>query len=601
VRESTTPALFAIPERASLADYVTRNAAEAPQTPLFSVKVDGGWEDVTAARFRDEVVAVAKGLVASGVGVGDRVGIFAQTRYEWTLLDFAAWTAGAVPVPIYATSSAEQVQWILGDSGAVACVVENAEFQARVDGVRADLPQLAHVWQIEQDAVARLVRAGQDVPDAELAARREAVTAASVATIIYTSGTTGRPKGCVLTHGNFMAECESSVAANPPIFTTGPDGLQPATLLFLPLAHVFGRAAQVCCMLARVRLAYAGDVKTLAEDLATSRPTFIMSVPYVLEKLYNKARQKAHAEGKGRIFETAVDTAIGYSTALDTGRPSLALRAKHGAFDRLVYTKFRAALGGRVRFVVSGGAALGERLGHFFRGTGMTVLEGYGLTETTAAATANAHDRVRIGTVGRPMPGLSVRIADDGEVLLRGGQVFGSYWNNEQATADAFTDGWFLTGDLGELDDDGYLRITGRKKELLVTSGGKNVAPAVIEDRIRAHPLVSQCMVVGDGRAFVSALVTIDPETLEAWKAEHNKSAGATVPDLVDDPDLVAAVQGAVDEANQAVSRAESVRKFRILGTDFTVEDGHLTPSLKLKRHVAIKEFATEIEELYKP
>jgi long-chain acyl-CoA synthetase len=597
MREFSVPALVDSTETGGLADLVWTNAAEAPHAVVFSRKVDGRWQDVTARQFRSEVLAVARGLVASGVGPGDRVGLFSRTRYEWTLLDFAIWAAGGVVVPIYATSSAEQVQWILSDSAAVACVVEGPEHEDLVAQVRDALPDLRHVWRFDGGGVEAIVAAGADVDDETVEARRAGVRAEDVATIIYTSGTTGRPKGCVLTHRNFFVDADNSVELLHPLFKGERD--EPSTLLFLPLAHVFGRAVEIGCVKDRVRLGHTADVNDLLEDLAAFRPTFILSVPHVFERVYNRARQKARSEGRGRIFEAAAATATAYSRALERGRPPLGLRARHALFDRLVYSKLRAALGGRVRYAVSGGAPLGERLTHFFRGIGLTVLEGYGLTETTAGSTINSPGQVRIGTVGRPFPGTTIRIADDGEILIRGGQVFSGYWNNEAATAEAFVDGWFATGDVGELDDDGYLRITGRKKELLVTAGGKNVAPAVIEDRIRAHPLVSQCIVVGDNRPFVGALVTVDQEMFPHWKAEHGKPAEATVADLLDDPDLLATLQEAVDAGNDAVSRAESVRRFRVLPGDFTVENGYLTPSLKLRRGVITKDFGAEIEKIY--
>jgi long-chain acyl-CoA synthetase len=587
----------AVVETASgtLTDLIVTNATEAPAHPVFSRRVGDGWQDVTAREFHDEVAALARGLVALGVQPGDRVGIMSKTRYEWTLADFAIWYAGAVAVPIYETSSAEQVQWILGDSGAVACFVETAEHEAQVEAVKGELPQLRNIWQFVRGDVASLSAEGAAVPDVDLEARRSAVKPGDLATIIYTSGTTGRPKGCQLSHSNFLTEVTNAVEGGKELFN--PAG---ATLLFLPLAHVFARVIQVACVYSRSRMGHTADVRNLLDDLASFQPTFILSVPRVFEKVFNSASQKAHAEGKGRIFDAAAATAIAYSEALDTGGPALGLRLRHGLFDRLVYSKLRAALGGRVEFAVSGGAPLGARLGHFFRGIGVLVLEGYGLTETTAATTVNLPSHVKIGTVGRPVPGSAVRIADDGEVLVSGGIVFGGYWHNDAATSEALSaDGWFHTGDIGELDEDGFLRITGRKKELIVTAGGKNVAPAVLEDRIRAHALVSQCMVVGDGQPFVAALVTIDPEAFPHWRQQHGKPEDATVRELVEDPDLLASVQEAIDDGNRAVSRAEAIKKFRILPVDFTEEGGQLTPTLKLKRNVVIKEFAGDIDALY--
>jgi long-chain acyl-CoA synthetase len=585
------------PYGGGLADLIYTNAAEVPDTVVFSRKVNDGWQDVTAAQFRDEVVAVGRGLIGSGIGAGDRVGILAATRYEWTLFDFAIWAVGAVPVPIYATSSIEQMQWILSDSGTVAVVVENDELAARVDAARAEVPTLKQVWNIEKGAVDELVAVGATETAEAVDARRKAVKASDVATIIYTSGTTGRPKGCVLTHANFHAEGANVVEMLAPVFR-GSRIEETSTLLFLPLAHVFGRMVEVGAVQARARLGHTADIKKVTEDLATFKPTFILSVPYVLEKVYNGARQKAHASGKGKIFDLAAATAIAYSEA--GGRAGLPLKLKHALFDRLVYSKLRAALGGKAKYAISGGAALGLRLTHFFRGVGLTVLEGYGLTETTAASTVNSPAKFKPGTVGHPLPGVTVRIADDGEVLVKGGQVFTGYWQNDAATTAALTeDGWFATGDLGELDDEGFLKITGRKKEILVTSGGKNVAPAVIEDRIAAHPLVGQAMVVGDGKSYIAALITIEPDYFTYWKSANGKPAGASVADLVEDAQLNAEIQAAVDDGNKAVSKAESVRRFRILTAEFTPETGHLTPSLKLKRSVIMKDFAADVDALY--
>ncbi|WP_405645775.1 AMP-dependent synthetase/ligase [Streptomyces uncialis] len=596
MREFSLPALYEVPTDGNLTDIVRRNATRHPDVAVIARKVDGAWRDVPARAFLADVEAAAKGLIAAGVGPGDRVALMSRTRYEWTLLDFAIWSAGGVTVPVYETSSPEQVEWILSDAGAVACVVELDTHAASVESVRGRLPSLAHVWQIDAGGVEELRRLGADVTDAEVTERGSLAKADDPATIIYTSGTTGRPKGCVLTHRSFLAECGNVVERLRPLFRTG----ECSVLLFLPLAHVFGRMVQIAPMMAPIKLGCVPDVRQLTDELASFRPTLVLGVPRVFEKVYNGARAKAQADGKGKIFDRAADTAIAYSRSLDTpSGPGLGLRLKHKLFDKLVYGKLRAVLGGNGEYAISGGAPLGERLGHFFRGIGFTVLEGYGLTETCAATTFNPWDRQKIGTVGQPLPGSVVRIADDGEVLLHGEHLFAGYWNNEAATAEALRDGWFHTGDLGTLDEDGYLRITGRKKEIIVTAGGKNVAPAVIEDRIRAHALVAECMVVGDGRPFVGALITLDEEFLGRWASEHGKPSGATAASLRDDPDLLAAVQGAVDDGNAAVSKAESVRRFRVLPTQFTEDSGHLTPSMKLKRNVVAKDFADEIEAIY--
>ncbi|MGN6333590.1 MAG: AMP-dependent synthetase/ligase [Motilibacteraceae bacterium] len=595
MNEISVPPLLAERSTGNLADLVVDNAAHAPHRVVFSRKVGDRWQDVTAREFLAEVTDVAKGLVAAGIEPGQRVGLMSKTRYEWTLCDFAIWMAGGVTVPIYETSSAEQVQWILSDSGAVAAILESPKHAAVFGEVSASLPGVARTWVLDEGGLDELVSAGDAVPDADVEARRTIATPSSLATIIYTSGTTGRPKGVELTHGNFLAEVDNGIGQLEPLFRDQ----DASTLLFLPLAHVFARVIQVGCVISRTRMGHTADIKNLLDDFAGFQPTFILSVPRVFEKIYNSAEQKAQAGGKGKIFHQAAETAISYSESLDRGGAPLPLRLKHALFDRLVFAKLRQAMGGKVRYAVSGGAPLGTRLGHFFRGAGITVLEGYGLTETTAAATVNTTDKVRIGTVGRPIPGCGVRIAEDGEVMLKGGHVFGAYWRNPEASAEALTeDGWFHTGDIGELDDEGFLRITGRKKELIVTAGGKNVAPAVLEDRLRAHPLVSQCIVVGDNQPFIGALITLDEEALPTWLKIKGKPE-APAADLVADPDVVAEIQAAVDDANKAVSHAEAIKKFRILPVDFTEEGGQLTPSLKLKRSVVLKDFGAEVDALY--
>ncbi|WP_067438126.1 AMP-dependent synthetase/ligase [Nocardioides jensenii] len=593
MREFATPLTVEIPATGNVTDDVVVNARDHADTVVFSRRTEDGWTDVTAAEFHDQVASVAKGLIAAGIEAGDRVALLSKTRYEWTLLDYAIWFAGAATVPIYETSSTDQIGWILENSGAKAVVAEGADHLAKVTGLRKNLPALNHVWTFEDNAVDVLTSLGADIDDATLEKRRTATTPLDLATLIYTSGTTGRPKGCMLTHGNFMFELGSAVHELDRLFKDE----KGSTLLFLPLAHVFARIIQVGCIKARVRLGHSADIKNLVEDLGVFQPTFILAVPRVFEKVFNTASQKAAADGRGKIFQRAADTAIAWSRAQDSGRVPLRIRAQHALFDKLVYGKLRAALGGECQYAVSGGAPLGERLGHFYRGIGLVILEGYGLTETTAALTVNLPDAQKVGTVGRPLGGTTARIADDGELLFKGGQVFAGYWDNEAATAEALTDGWFHTGDVGELDDEGFVRITGRKKEILVTAGGKNVAPAVLEDRIRAHALVSQCIVVGDGEPFIGALVTIDPESFPHWAQEHGKSG--SIADLVDDPDLRAAVQAAVDDANKAVSKAESIRKFTILPIDWTEEDGQLTPSLKLKRNVVMREHRADVAELY--
>jgi long-chain acyl-CoA synthetase len=594
MKEFTEAAVVDPPKEGSLVDHLTENVAAYGGSVALRRKTPSGWSDMTFTQFHDEVRAVAKGIAAAGVQPGDRIGVMSSTRYEWTLVDYAIWYAGAVSVPIYETSSAEQVEWCLSDSGAVAVFLEGPRHAAVFQDVREALPNVATAWVFEDGAIAALKAAGAVVGDDDLDARRATLTPESIATIIYTSGTTGRPKGCVLSHGNLMFEVDAVVKGMPNVFTA-----EGSTLLFLPIAHVFGRVIELGCIRARVTLGHT-DITNAVADMGDFHPTFLLAVPRVFEKIYNGARQVARDGGKGAIFERGASVAIEYSQALDKGGPSLLLRVQHIVFDRLLYGKLRGKMGGEVAYAVSGGAALGSRLGHFFRGIGINVLEGYGLTETSAAHTVNRPDKVKIGSVGRPVPGSSVRIADDGEILLKGPQVFQGYWNNDQATAEVMEpDGWFHSGDIGELDDQGFLRITGRKKELLVTAGGKNVAPAVLEDRIRSHHLVSQCMVVGDGKPYIAALVTIDVEALPAWKNEAGKPASATVAELAHDADLRSEIQQAVDRANKAVSSAEAIKKFEILPSDWTEEGGQLTPSMKLKRNVVMAEFAKEVEALY--
>jgi long-chain acyl-CoA synthetase len=596
VREFSVPATTEVGPDEALTDMLVENVTRHGDEVGLRRRVDGRWTDVTWAQFGEEVRGVAKGLIAAGVAAGDRVALQARTRYEWTVLDYAIWTAGGVVVPVYETSSPDQVAWILSDSGATAAVVERDEHATAVESVRDRAPDLRAVYVIDDDAIGTLTVAGQEVPDGELDARRATVRADSLATLIYTSGTTGRPKGCELTHRNILFEIGNGITLLDRFMGAGG-----SLLLFIPLAHVLARVLQVGAIKNRTVIGHTPDVKNLVEDLGEFKPTFVLAVPRVFEKVYNSAKAKAEGDGKGRVFDRAAQVAIDWSRAQDTGGPGLALRAQHALFDRLVYGKLRAALGGRCLGAISGGAPLGERLGHFFRGIGVTVFEGYGLTETTAAASVNHDDALRIGTVGRPLPGVAFAVADDGEVLIRGGIVMRGYWHNPAATEEAVdADGWFHTGDLGEIDADGFVRITGRKKEILVTAGGKNVAPAVLEDRLRAHRLVSQCIVVGDQRPFIAALITLDEEALPQWLAAKGKDTGLTAAQLTEDPDVLAELDAAVADANKAVSHAEAIKKFRVLGTDFTEDNGMLTPSLKLKRAVVLKKFDAEVEALYR-
>ena len=579
----------------TLADLPRRNADAVPGESAFSrMGASGGWNDITFHQFADEVTALAKGFVAAGIGQGDRIGVMSRTRYEWTLVDFAAWTAGAVVVPIYETSSPEQVEWILLDSGAKCLVVESARHREVVEEVRDRLPALTEIVEIDGGGIEDLKARGMEVPDAALVEARAGLNRTSAATIIYTSGTTGRPKGVLLTHGNFLDLVENAVEKlGSYVLTPGS-----STLLFLPLAHVFARFIEVLCVAARVRMGHAPDIKTLLDDFGSFKPTFVLAVPRVFEKIFNSAEAKAAAGGKEKIFHRAATVAIAYSEALDRQGPGLVLRLQHLLFDKLVYGKLREAMGGQVRYAVSGGAPLGTRLGHFFRGIGVNILEGYGLTESTAPLSVNIPGNVKIGTVGPPLPGTSIRVADDGEILAKGVGVFTAYHQNDQATSEAIRDGWFHTGDIGDIDEDGYLRITGRKKEILVTAAGKNVAPAVLEDRLRAHPLVSQCIVVGDQKPFIGALITLDAEMWPLWAPTHGLE-NVSFEKARTHPKVLEALQHAVDRANEAVSKAESIRKFTVLPRDFTEANGYLTPSLKLKRNIVMKDFEAEVESLY--
>jgi long-chain acyl-CoA synthetase len=593
MEQFSVPPLVPLATSGNLNQLVTDRLRTEPDRVILSRPIGDSWHPVTAREFEEEVRATAKGLVAAGIQIGDRIGLMARTRYEWTVLDFAIWSAGAVSVPIYETSSTEQINWILSDSGATALIVETP--QNKEVATPGLTPNIHSVWTITEGAMSHLLDGGRGISDQEIENRRSAANPDSLATLIYTSGTTGNPKGVHLTHGNFLFECGNVVQGASDLFLKKGG----STLLFLPIAHVFGRMVEVGAITAGLHLAHCGDITRLPKDLGTFKPTFVLAVPRIFEKIYNGAEAKAEAGGKGKVFKKASDVAIAYSKAMDAKSVSPILKLQHTLFDKLVYAKIRHAMGGRVEAAISGGAPLGTRLGHFFRGIGVNILEGYGLTETTAGATLNLTWAQKVGSVGRPLPGATIKIADDGEVLIKGGIIMKGYWQNDQANRDVFTDdGFFRSGDLGSIDSDGYLSIVGRKKELIVTSGGKNVAPAVLEDRVKSHPLISQCLVVGDNRPFIAALITIDPDALKIWSAA-NKKDGASIAALTHDPDLIAVVQTAVDEANKAVSRAESIRKFQILPVDFTIADGQLTAKMSVKRHVVGQQFASQIEALY--
>jgi long-chain acyl-CoA synthetase len=594
MRQVSVPAAIPMPITDTLGTIPGRNAARWPDRPAYALRGTTGWTTVTAAQFHEQVQAVARGLVARGIRPGDPVGVLAPTSYPWTVLDFALWAAGAFAVPIYDSSSQEQVEWIVADSGLVAVVADTEQLAGSVGQPREDgLP----VWIIADGLLEALAAEGADVDPAEIAARTAATRPEDPATIVYTSGTTGRPKGCVITHASLMFVVRTLVAGTGPVVTT--PGAR--TVLFLPLAHVLGRGAHLFCAEGGMQVAHCPDPKLLVQDITSFQPTFLVGVPRIFEKIFNASQQKAHDGGRGAIFDRATRVAIEHARAQRAGRPSPWLRAQHAVFDRLVYAKLRAALGGHLAYAITGGASLGERLGLFYAGIGLTVMEGYGLTESTASGTFNRADAARVGTVGQPMPGTEVAISDDGEIWLRGPHLMAGYHHLPEATAGAIDpDGWLHTGDRGEVDDDGFLRITGRTKEIIVTAGGKNVAPAVLEDRIQAHRLISHAVVVGEGRPFVGALITLDPEALAAWARSHGRPSAALA-DLADDPELRAEVQAAVDDANNAVSRAESIRAWRLLDLEFTQESGHVTPSLKLKRSVITEDLAHEIEAIYTP
>jgi long-chain acyl-CoA synthetase len=597
VREFSVPASFSVGEHDNVVSSVFSHERDDPDHVILQRLVDGVWTDVTCKQVAEQIRGAALGLIAEGVAPGDRVAVLSATRYEWPILDFAILAAGAVTVPIYETSSAEQVKFVLQDSGAVLIFAESDAHAANIEQFAHELPALRKVLRIDGSgtpALDALTDAGKAVDAKQLDDRLAGLTSADPATLIYTSGTTGRPKGCQLTHSNLLYEIRGAKDCFPTQLAKGE-----RMLVFLPLAHVLARAITVAAFTNKVTLGFTSDIKNLVPTFAVFKPTLVVSVPRVFEKVYNTAEQNAETGGKGKIFAAAAETAIEWSKAQDSGKAGFVLKLKHALFDKLVYGKLRAALGGNCHAAISGGAPLGARLGHFYRGAGLSIYEGYGLTETSAAITVNRVSDLRVGSVGKLLPGNSMKLGEDGELLVKGGVVFSGYWGNEAETNAVFSDGWFHTGDLGAIDDDGFLTIIGRKKEIIVTAGGKNVAPAILEDRLRAHPLISQAMAVGDAKPFIAALITIDPEAFGGWKERNLKNAGASVGDLAVDPDLVAEIDLAVKSANQAVSKAEAIRKFRILPVDFTEDTGELTPTMKVKRKVVAEKFAADIEGLY--
>ena len=595
MQQYDAPAVVEADPTANVTDLLLERVRLTPDRPLFALPTPaGGWQNVTAAEFHAQVVALAKGLVSAGIQPGDKIGMMCKTRYEWSLLDFATWFAGAVLVPVYETSSPSQIHWDLSDSGAIAMVTETAEQFSRFDEVRADLPLVEQAWQIDLGDLAKLAAAGTDVSDEEIERRRAIAQGSDLATLIYTAGTTGKPKGVVLTHSNFVELVRNASKRLPEIVND-----ESSTLLFITMAHVFARFISVLNIYGGVKTGHQSDTKQLLPAMASFQPTFLLAVPRVFEKVYNSSEQKAEAGGKGRIFRKAAEVAIAHSKALDSGSVPFGLSLQFAVLDRLVLSKIRAAMGGKVKYAVSGSAPLGLRLGHFYRSLGITIMEGYGLTETTAPVSVNPPSNFKIGTVGPPLPGMSVRIADDGEIQVKGVDVFAGYWKNPEETAKVFDGEWFMTGDIGQLDDDGYLTITGRKKEIIVTAGGKNVAPAQLEDPIRANPIIGQVVVVGEQRPFISALITLDEEMLPVWLNNNGEDATQSLGEASRNPKVLAEIQKAVDAANATVSRAESIRKFVILPQDLTEASGHLTPKLSIKRNVILTDFAHVIEDMY--
>ncbi|KAB1660093.1 AMP-binding protein [Pseudoclavibacter chungangensis] len=594
MQEFETPPVVPADPTLNVTDTLVRQVERDPEHILFGRPDGEGWRDVPVGRFHDEVVGLAKGFVAAGIEPGERIAFIAQTSYEWTLVDYALWFAGAVMVPVYETSSASQIGWILEDSGAIGIITERPEHDVRLEEISEQVGSLRFRRALHDGAIAELTALGRDVPDDEIERRRSLAGEDDIATLIYTSGSTGRPKGCVLTHGNFVELCRN--VEDPLGVIVNKDS---STVLFITLAHVFARFISVLCVYGGIKVGHQPDTTKLVNALGSFRPTFLLAVPRVFEKVYNSAEQKAESGGKGKIFRRAADVAVAYSQSLDTGRTPIGLRLQYKLFDRLVFSKLRTTMGGRVAYAVSGSAPLGLRLSHFYRAIGINIMEGYGLTETTAPLSVNLPDKSKMGTVGPPLPGVAVRIVDSGEIQVKGINVLKEYWRNPEATAEAFEDGWFRTGDLGAFDEDGYITVTGRSKEIIVTSGGKNVAPAALEDPIRAHPVVAQVVVVGDQRPFISALVTLDGDMLPAWLETHGEDQTLTIAQAAQNPTVLAAIQEAVDQANTRVSRAESIRKFVVLDSDFTEADGTLTPKMSIKRHVILDTYAPVINGIY--
>ncbi len=593
MQEYSSPVAVQIDPNETVADGLWEAERTHPNRAALAYRDGAGFVDVSTKELADRVRRIAAGFMAAGIEKGDRICLFSSTRREFTEVDYAIWAAGAATVTIYETSSAEQVEWIVKDSGATAIVCENDHLVEVFNERAGTLGTVQHIFSVDSGGLDDLIESGSGISDEDVMARAKSVGQADLATLVYTSGTTGLPKGCHLTHRNFVFVTRNVAEDAKDVLYPGA-----STLMFLPLAHIFARLVQVGSVNTGSKIAYSTGIPQLMEELQMVKPTWIFSVPRVFEKVYNSSAARAADDGKGKIFDTAAQTAIDFARQSETGTVGIVTRIKHTIFDKLVYSKIRTALGGRATHAISGGAPLGERLGHFYSGIGVKVYEGYGLTETSAGSTLNRDGAMKIGTVGKPISGVSIRIGEDGEVLIAGDHVFSGYWNNDGATAESIVDGWFHTGDIGALDDEGFLRITGRKKEIIVTAGGKNVAPAVLEDRLRAHPLVSQCVVVGDAQPFIAVMVTVDPEEFVRWKGQHEKTG--EVADMVDDADLREAIQAAINEANGAVSKAEAIKEFRILPADFTIEGGEITPTLKVKRNVVHDKYSYVLADIYK-
>ncbi|MGC9541455.1 AMP-dependent synthetase/ligase [Streptomyces sp. UG1] len=591
-----------------LADSVFETAAVRPTLPVLARRPDPSstdWEEVTAVELRDEVTELAKGLIASGISPGHRVAIMARTRYEWTVFSYALWAVGAEVVPIYPTASRDQVEWILRDAECVAVVVEDEQAVMTVGSVCGSLTRLRHVWQLDAGGLEQLVERGEFIPLTTVESLRRIVLPDSTAVIAYTSGTTGRPLGCALSHRNLASPCDTLLAGWG--HKVVPPGGQASVLAFLPFSHVYGLLVQTLCIRGGMMMGHEPDlrVEALAVALRTFRPTYFCAVPSIFEKIYKNALRTAQQAGRGALFERAADTARDFAAALERQRlgggpgPGFDLRLQHALYERTVYRKFRAALGGRVMLGTSGGSSLNRELSLFYEGIGIFVNDGYGLTETSGGVTAQPLGREMSGTVGQALPGMDIRVADDGEILVRGPSVFQGYVNDESSTWAALRGGWLATGDLGRLDSDGYLTITGRKKDVIVTSSGKSVSPALLEQRLRMHPLVHQAVVVGDNRPCVGALITLDPDFLAYWRDGRAGRSDARVREAREENALREEVGRAVAAANSAVSRAESIRVFRVLPEPFDVARGLLTPSMKLRRDEIVRHYALQIDAMY--